>query len=299
MSQQIKVGFCVAYDWALLEHALPPLYDVADVICLSIDQDRRSWSGKHFLFDESAFRDFLLNIDQKKKIVIYEDNFYLPELTAPQNEVRQRNLMAHKMGKGGWHIQLDCDEYFMNFGAFVNYLHALPFDSKDFNVCCPLVTLIKNVDSGFLYVNPVHVRELEFIQIATTNPKYEYGRRNGFFNKLTNFLIIHQSWARGEAEIKEKLSNWGHVNDFDSEKYFNFWKSLDKDNFISVTDFHPTRPHVWPALKFRAANTIEEFTKTFRENDFVHYSPVQLWLKNSRTIARLRKMISIFITTKR
>lgn len=45
---QIKVGFCVAYDWNLLHVSIPKIYDDADVICLSIDKNRRSWAGLRY-----------------------------------------------------------------------------------------------------------------------------------------------------------------------------------------------------------------------------------------------------------
>ena len=32
-------------------------------------------------------------------------------------ETRQRNMMAEKMGSGGWHIQMDGDEYAYDFGV--------------------------------------------------------------------------------------------------------------------------------------------------------------------------------------
>ena len=53
---KIKVGFCVAYDWELLKNSIPRVYNAADTICLSIDKNRTSWSGKKYDFDESAFQ---------------------------------------------------------------------------------------------------------------------------------------------------------------------------------------------------------------------------------------------------
>src|SRR4051812_40490040 len=124
MEQQIKVGFCVAYDWYLLKNALPSIYASADLICLSIDSDRISWSGHPFAFDDDAFRAFVAEIDVQRKIVVFEDRFCIEGLTPMQNEVRQRNLVAAFVGMDGWHIQLDCDEYFLDFEQFVRYLRS-------------------------------------------------------------------------------------------------------------------------------------------------------------------------------
>src|SRR5689334_5152113 len=109
----IKVGFCVAYDWDMLKKSVPIIYPFADVICLSIDINRRSWNGQPYLFDEQAFRAWLTKIDVDNKIDLYEDDFALLNLSAMENDNRQRNLMAKRMKKGGWHIQIDSDEYFL------------------------------------------------------------------------------------------------------------------------------------------------------------------------------------------
>ena len=153
---KIKVGFCVAYDWELLKNSIPRVYNAADTICLSIDKNRTSWSGKKYDFDESAFQGFIAQIDTQHKIKIYEDNFSLPDLSSIENDNRQRNMMADFLGKGGWHIQVDSDEYFLDFEGFVNYLtnhFPDPDTIKPINVCCNWVSLIKRTENGFLYVN--------------------------------------------------------------------------------------------------------------------------------------------------
>src|SRR5947209_19632592 len=119
----IKVGFCVAYDWNLLRYSLPAVYNHADVICLSVDKNRKSWTGRSYSFDSDRFHEFLRANDPLKKIRLYEDDFSISTLSPMENEVRQRNLIAEFMGKDGWHIQLDTDEYFNDFRGFVSYLN--------------------------------------------------------------------------------------------------------------------------------------------------------------------------------
>lgn len=132
--EAIKVGFCVAYDWHFLQHTLPLVYEGATDICLAIDRNRISWSGNPYSFDEEAFRQCIANIDSNKKIRIYEDGFYLPNLTPMQNEVRERNMIAQFFGEGGWHIQLDCDEHFVGFGNFAVYLRSINFMDDNFGL---------------------------------------------------------------------------------------------------------------------------------------------------------------------
>ena len=99
----IKVGYCVAYDWELLKKSIPRVYDYADVICLSIDKNRRSWGGERYAFDEEAFLKWTKEIDVQSKLLIYEDDFFLPELQSIENDNRQRNLMAQFLGEGVRH----------------------------------------------------------------------------------------------------------------------------------------------------------------------------------------------------
>jgi hypothetical protein len=258
MSEVIKVGFCVAYDWRLLEYALPLIYNSADEIYLSLDIERKTWANESYEWDQEGFKTLISSIDLKNKAHLHEDNFHLTELTTMENEVRQRNRLATKMGHGGWHIQLDCDEYFMGFDEFVKFLKGTRQKNYRFNVCCSLVTLFKQVEAGFLYVVPDSSQKIEFIQIATRTPQYQFGRRNGDFNIYTSFKIIHQSWARSETEVQQKIISWGHNNDFNSDYFITFWKSLDESNYKKVKNFHPIDSSQWPSLRFIQAGSIEE-----------------------------------------
>lgn len=291
MDGLIKVGFCVAYDWPLLRYALPAIYDAADSICLSIDVDQRTWAGGHYSFDRAAFDALIKSIDKQGKIKVYADNFYMSELTPAQNEVRQRQKLAEALGQGGWHLQLDSDEYFLNFDGFVKYLKALNPKDLRLNVCCPLVTLFKQVEGGILYIEQKNPKKFEYIQIVTPKPQYLYGRRNGHFNVYTNFLIIHQSWARSEQEVEQKLMNWGHVKDFDPKFFLEMWRKLSRTNYESLKNFHPIEPEVWSTLRLNQSPDIETLIRTFNVKEFQRLSQWQLWLKNSRGLSKLRALL--------
>jgi hypothetical protein len=292
MNKLIKVGYCVAYDWKLLEYSIPSIYDFADVICLSIDKDRISWSGNSFSWDNNEFNILIEKLDPKGKMKIYEDDFHLPELKPMENEVRQRNMIAEFMGKGGWHLQLDTDEFFLNFEAFVSYLLKCSF-SKQFNVSCPWITLYKQDDDGFYYIKPDSFKNIEFIQIATLYPDYKYGRRNGNFNLLTDFAILHLSWARSEAEIWEKLNNWGHKDDFDVTTYFNKWKNLNKSNYKNYSNFHHIQPEIWPRIDFISARSVNELLFNAKDDLKLPISKLDLIKSNSIWYSRFKKVFNI------
>lgn len=290
MPHPIKIGICVAYDWYYLERALPYIYDSADKIVLSLDKDHISWSLNPFEFDDVAFSQLVSRLDLNKKITIVRDDYHLATLSPMENEVRQRNEMAKHLGAGGWHLQLDCDEYFLEFPAFATWLkNWMP--ANPVNVCCSFLTLFKQLDSGYLVINPESTKNLEFIQIATNKPEYKTGRRNDWFNVYTNFILVHQSWARNESEVVTKITNWGHRNDFDSRKFVTFWKELSEVNYQQCHNLHPIIPQVWPSLKLVRTEEL------YLANEwFPRLSVIQRWWLNSIWFSRVRAVYKKFVT---
>jgi hypothetical protein len=294
MADIIKVGFCVAYDWYYLVNAIPLIYKDADSIHLFVDKNRIGWSGVKFEFDEEKFYDTIQSLDSNSKILIHQESFFVDTNSPTQNEVYQRNRMAEIMGDGGWHIQLDCDEYFVHFHEFVKYLNNLgAINRVKTNICCPMITLYKRVDKGYLYVKN-HPSHHEFFPIATTQPLYSYGRTNGYFNICTNFCIIHQSWAREEHEIVAKVKTWGHANDFDSQSYLDFWKSINLSSYASARNFHPLKPNVWESLRFIEASSIQSFLAIF-DSELVKPSNSYLAFRNSRFMAKVKKLYNLIV----
>lgn len=286
----IKVSYCVAYDWELLRTSIPRIYKEADVICISYDKNLLSWSGNTFTWDEKLFQQMIEELDPAKKIVIYKDTFYNPQLQPMQNEVAQRNKIAAFLGLDGWHIQLDTDEFFLNFDKFVAYLKEFQSGRK-VNICCPMINLYKQIPEGILWIKPSAFNEIEYFPIATQYPSYEYGRRNGNFNVLTNFPILHQSWARQEQEIWEKLNNWGHAKDFDVAKYFNFWKEANAENYTSYKNFHHLHPHTWPALALEPVHLNQLSGSAITDSSFP--MPITTWsllIANSIWVSRAKKI---------
>lgn len=253
------------------------------MICIAIDKDRISWTGNPYDFDEEGFRALIREVDVDKKIQIFEEDFHLPELKPMENEVRQRNMIAEFMGKdSGWHLQIDSDEYFMNFKGFVAYLKQFK-PRRNLNVCCPWITLYKQIDEGFLMVKPERFAQVEFIPIATNAPNYEHGRRNGYFNHFTDFAILHQSWARSKDEVWQKLNNWGHRYDSDVSTHFKLWDEASSDNYSLYKNFNLTTPEIWPSLALLPVEDNESIVDLIRSGVELptKISRIDLALKNS------------------
>jgi len=300
----IKVGFLVAYDWQLLKNALPAIYKGADAIWLAIDSQRLSWSGNTFVFDTNEFKSFLREIDVEQKIFVYEDNFYVPTISPMECEVRERNMLATKMGEGGWHIQLDADEYFIDFEGFVAYLRKLnphPLSTqKALTVRGHWLSLVKKLSDGYLYVKDT-VETVHTFSLATNVPVYVYGRNTEHFNHISPFFVIHDTWARSKEELKFKLDNWGHstlelANPEARKSYLELWKALDKYNYRFIRDFYFGDAGGWPALAFQSCSSMEDLTLQLKSVLPSLYSSSRLFFRNSRFIAYLLLGYNRFMT---
>lgn len=262
---KINVSYLVSYDYTLLFNSLKTLYFDVDRIVISIDINRRTWSGNYYELPDSFFL-ALKEFDTRSIIEIFEDDFYIPELMPMECETRQRNLTLKKLGKG-WNIQLDVDEYIYEFKKLKKYLKKywfLTIFPKYTPLCFTgkLITLFKQNSDGFFYVD-----NNEFFPFITNQSKNIHTRRNDMIrNHSLGINVIHQSWARSEKEVEQKILNWGHRDDFDTMKYINFWKGIHGDNYKEITNFHPIVPHVWNKLYFIKAESIDGVIDYFSKN---------------------------------
>lgn len=287
---KLKVGICIAYDWEMLKTALPLFYNDVDSICLSLDINRNTWAGNRFDFDASAFYNYVKEIDNQSKIIIYEDDFYQDKQHPMKNEVYQRNQIAKKLGiDNSWFLQLDVDEYFLDFKSVARFLRENTF-SKDVNICLPFITLFKKLDSSYLAIKG----ETEWMPFITNKPHYEYGRINGYFNYKLDLPVLHQSWAREESEIQQKISNWGHKNDFDVESFLKKWQSLDIHNYVNLIDFHPINGKSWHELVPIEGSSINELIQNNKSSfeDLKTYSPLKIKFQNSRLFSKFMQIFN-------
>ncbi len=269
---KIKVGMLVSFDYQYIYHSLPRVYEHSDSITLAVDHEYRTWAGISFTI-ENKFWDWIKEIDIDNKIIIYRDNFFDPKLDALANDSRERNMLAQKMGSGGWIVQIDSDEYFLDFKQFVDFLrehgHWTKPDAKPIDIGAFLIPLYKQTKDGFLYIK----NSFETVVLATNKPEYLRARRSDHYIRYTPFYLFHQTWARGEDEIWFKLNSWGHMTDFNIESYFNFWKASDKNNYKYIKNFHPLYQNLWQDLEWCRGTDIEKFIENFSEASVTRVPP--------------------------
>ena len=239
MNEIIKVGYLLSYDYQYIFNSLKLVYDFADKIVLCYDKDGKTWAGNDVSIPHSFFEE-IRKIDIKNKISFYADSFYMENTPPMSLETRQRNMLAEKLGKGGWHIQIDSDEYPIDFKELTSFLRKHKYllkkpEKTPVNFFVKFITLFKQTEDGFFVISPY----TEPCFLITNQPNYKNARfpKNALHIDLDSY-IIHQSWARDEEEILKKITNWGHKNDFDTKKFFDFWKNLNENNCTSLQNFH-------------------------------------------------------------
>lgn len=283
----IKAGYLISYDYSYIFTSVKLIYDYVDSIIISYDADNKTWAGNDVFIPDSFFAE-IKAIDIHNKITFYKDQFYVPNMQPLDLDTRQRNMMAEKMGSGGWHIQIDSDEYAYDFKLLAQFLRKHQFLTKNpkktpINFLVNLVVLFKHNKDGFYVIQPFN----ETCFFITNNPVYEKVRQSKVGKTLQlDYYLIHQSWARTPAEIQQKITNWGHKNDFDVQKFYEKWKDLEENNYKTYIDFHPLPGSFWGKLDFFEATDIQNFIEKFKQK----YPQNKLYLNLSFT-----KKIKLYI----
>jgi len=240
----IKVGYLISYDYEFVKTSLPRVYDHVGEIFFAVDVDGKTWSGQNFHINDE-FWEWVKTFDTENKITIYKDKFFVDGLSAMECDTRERNMLSKQMGSCDWYIQIDSDEYFVDFNVFIQKLNNYK-PTQPTTIYCRVATLFKQLPSGYLIIGEA----IEQLSFATNNPVYNLARNNTTGNKQVewNDLVLHQSWARTPEEIRLKLNNWSHKDDFNTTSFYNLWNAIDEFNYYCLTNFHPLNPATWPKL---------------------------------------------------
>lgn len=276
--KKIHVGFLLSYDYEKLKMSIPPVYKEADKIFIAEDINKITWSGNKFVVDNS-FYEWLKEFDVDNKIELYKDNFYIPELSAIENDTRERHLLSLKMGIGNWLIQVDSDEYFIDFSSFVSglrkYDHFLDAPEKNkVQFAAYWLIIYKYTENGVLYVN----KPMKAV-FATNYPNYNCARRTGERVIYLNSLVLHESIARTEEQLRYKLENWGHNEEVNSG-FMDKWVQINEKNYKEFTDLYYIEPERWKELDYFPTKNIAEINQYANQNRRLKLSKDYLFFKN-------------------
>ncbi|MGX7668339.1 hypothetical protein [Flavobacterium pedocola] len=276
--KKIHVGFLLSYDYELLKLAIPPVYKYSDRIFIAIDENSMTWSGNKFDVDPSFFT-WLKAFDTENKIELYYDNFHVPELTTTQMDTRERKMLSDKMGIGNWLIQVDSDEYFIDFESFVKQLrkydHYLDNPEKNkIQIAAFWLIIYKYTENGILYVD----KPMKSI-FATNYPNYKAFRRTNERVIYLDSLVLHESVSRSEEELRFKLKNWSH-NTHVNESFLDKWLKVDETNYKDYQDFYYIEPDRWKTLEYFPTKNIEEVKQYTNASKKLKLGKSYLFFKN-------------------
>ena len=276
--KKIHVGFLLSYDYDLLKLSLPPVYKTADRIFLAVDKELRTWKGQKFTI-ETEFYTWLKEFDIDNKIEIYEDDFYRPELSTLENDTRERTMLSQKMGIGNWLIQVDSDEYFIDFEKFVHDLRK--YDSyldhpekNKIQIFAFWLIIYKYTENGILYID-----KPQKSVFATNYPNYKNARRTNERVIYLDSLVLHESVARSEEQLRFKLENWSHNVDVNKD-FLNKWISVNENNYQEMTDFYYIEPERWKKLSYFPTNKIQEIKHIVANTKSLQISKSFILFKN-------------------
>ncbi len=256
---EIQVGFLMSYDYKFLKNSIPLVYKEADAITIALDENLRSWTGEKFEIEENFFQ-WIQSFDKEKKIAIYRADFFDSSLSAMENEVKERKMLASKMGVGNWIIQIDCDEYFVNFKKFTE---ELKLRNKYLNnprknqiqIAGYYINLYKYTEEGILFVSKP--RNQKF---ATNFPSYVTGRNTKKQVIYIPIIVIHECLSRSEEEIRTKFTNWGHSDQVDIDMFLEKWRKINHSNYDTFKDFFYLEPEKWKKLSYVKGKTFTEIS---------------------------------------
>lgn len=158
-------------------------------------------------------------------------------------------MLFLKRGIGNWWIQVDLDEIFIDFSAFItdlrkcdSYLdspHKHPIQIAGFSII-----VYKYLDDGLLYVD-----EPTKVQLATNYPNYKVARKTDERVIYTRHALLHGCLSRSEEELHFKLDNWSHNVDI-NEGFLEKWKRVNKNNYKTIRDVYYMEPERWKKFGF-------------------------------------------------
>lgn len=277
--KKIQVGYLVSYDYELLKNSLPTVYKDSDTIFLAIDKNRKTWKGDDIVINPDFFS-WLTAFDSENKVVLYEEDFYVPSLTTMECEVRERKMLAEKMGIGNWLIQLDSDEYLYDFEKFVGFLKKnnkflINPQRQIVQICCFKINLYKYVDGGVMYVD-----QLDKFMVATNYPNYKIGRHGKCRSIYVNSIALHDCLSRSRVELEQKLDNWGHNEDINKEEFLKKWDAVNITTYKNMRGFFYLNPMGWKTIEFMKGNSLNELLINFKSVDVIKITSFFLLRKN-------------------
>ena len=251
----------ISYDAEYLPASIKTYYNYVDEIVLGLDENRTSWSGNKFSFDEEGLFKELGAIDGDNKIEIIEDNFYVNPTNYIENDNYERNFLKSHCTHD-WIMSFDADEELINASEFFE------------KFCSIAEKYYTSYDFAFTWFLPYKEFEEDYLVIANDdgtfirtekqgfathkNNTYTYARWTNVTQNQPNKLILtplgikHWSLCRPQEKLHQKINNIGHANLTEQgDPFYEMWKKVTMENYHEMRNFKTSGlgdPSQWPSL---------------------------------------------------
>jgi len=272
-----RVGaYVLPGDLTWLEATLRAYYPHVDELVVPYPTDGLGWSGQPV--PASACLEAVRAVDARGIVRLVPGTWR--DVDDPlRGETAQRQAALDAFGPDvGWVLQLDGDELLPRPAALLAALRLADVHGCE-AVEWPMRVLYRRTRRGYLevtttagtpaheYPGPVAVRR--GVRLATarrtagrhlrvlvagdvSSPAVRRPAEPGEVRVVAadpGDAIVHNSWARGLAQVRAKVRGWGHARDFAAGRYLwlVWWPS--RVAWRLQRDVHPLYGAVWPRLR--------------------------------------------------
>jgi hypothetical protein len=265
--KKISVISLISYDAHLLADSISSYYNYVDEIVLGLDQDRISWSGNKFTFDEPVLWTQLKQLDVSKKISIVEDNFHRSK-NPIENDTHERNFLKQNC-TNDWIFSFDADEILVNAKDFFITFCPLVQDLKDIELMFTWFLMYKEFDDSILAIGDesrqhLFKKDIQGFSAHRDINTFTYCRWTNATKKILSPLAIkHNSFCRPETDLQLKINNFGHSKESKKDPFYDTQKLITKDNYRGLVNFKTQGAGAqWPTLMLLEKNILKPFLES-------------------------------------
>ena len=253
-NQKKSVISLISYDAHYLPESIKSYYEYVDEIVLGLDEDRISWSGNKFSFDEPALWSKLQALDYDNKITIVEENFHRSQIPI-ENDTHERNFLKEQCSND-WIFSFDADEILVNAKEFFLDYCPLVQGYKDVELMFTLFLLYKEFENDILIIadesrNHIFKKDIQGFTANKNLNTYTYCRWTNAPKKLLSPLgIIHYSFCRSDKDLTTKVNNFGHSVESKKDPFYEIQKTVTLQNYHNLHNFKTSNMGAqWPTLR--------------------------------------------------
>lgn len=253
-------------DGETIEPSLRSYYPWVDRVVLSTDP-ARGWTGVPITPDDTVAR--VRAADPAGKLEVVAGDFCRAADPAV-NETVQRQEAADRVAAAvpgiGWVLQVDADEEFLDFPGVLARLARLPARTRAvwwwwinvYNYTPDGRYLVVTDPAGRPMLETFPLGHRPHVRLQSLRQP-EQPVRSPLLRRLLGHefrppvrplgqAVLHLSYAKSEARIREKLATYAHAGQVDPDRLLATWRAARTD-WAGVRDFHPVIPARWPALR--------------------------------------------------